>query len=208
MDIFYELEIDPSHVIGILFILNAFIFVFFYAQFTSFKLFSFWAWCQFVIYIRETFFLLTVGLSLLAYRWTITDCLPLDYHCLLTVGLSLIAYRWTIIACLTVGLSLLAYRWTIIACLPLDYHCLPYLGLSLLSYRWTITDCSPLDYHCWPYPGLSLLADRWTIIAWSTVGLSLLVFTVGLSLLVLRFISLLNLLDGVIFYFVDLWFFC
>ena len=29
MDIFYELEIDPSHVIGILFILNSFIFVFF-----------------------------------------------------------------------------------------------------------------------------------------------------------------------------------
>ena len=40
MEIFYELEIDPSHVIGNFLILNAFIFVFFYAQFTSFKLFS------------------------------------------------------------------------------------------------------------------------------------------------------------------------
>ena len=72
--------------------------------------------------------LLTVGPLLIAYRWTIIDCLPLDYHCLLTVGLSLLAYRWTIIACLP---------WTIIACLPLDYRC--------LIYRWTIIAC----FYCW-----------------------------------------------------------
>ena len=98
----------------------------------------------------------------LFYRWTIIDCLPLDYHCLLTVGPLLIAYRWTIIDCL-----------------PLDYHCLLTVGLSLLAYL-----------------GLSLLAYRWTIIAWSTVGQSLLVFTVGLSLLFFRYVSFLNLLDG------------